>query len=144
MRIFVLLSLLAVVHADTSAPTDRWLRLCESRLRRAAHDYHPAASANERWDWQRGDATLQLRYHWIHGELDYQLSVAPTTQRSHSWRERLIRNPRFPELVDEWIASRAAGGHIATFRAAGMAGMMERDSFLASFRPALEACLATH
>lgn len=143
MRIFWLAALLSLRTASadpgTAPPSAGWIRDCESKLREAAATYRPE-SEHERWQWKIGDGSLELRYESLHAELDYQITVTATSQRSHPWRTQIVRNPRVPEVVDEWVLTRVYRGRVATFRAAGMAGLKDRDSFLKVFRPALDAC----
>ena len=142
MRIFLFAALLTcgIAHADAPS-SEGWIRSCENRLRQAAHAYRPQPTEYDRWEWKVAEGAVIVRYHLEHAELDYQITVESTSQKSHPWQTHIVHNQRFPEMVDEWSLTKVDRGRAATFRAAGMAGMKERDAFLKIFRPALDACL---
>ena len=134
--------IVGVARADSPSPSESWTRSCEAGLRRAARTYGQGPADLERWEWKVDDHTVKLHYYLLHAELDYDITVEPSAERSHAWRTRLVHNPQFPEVVDEQAMTRVSHGRVATFRARGMAGLKQSDAFAKVFRPALESCLA--
>ena len=146
MRAIGLTALLVVgtAHADPSASPpsrDAWVAACEAQLRAAAAVYQPKPTAYDRWEWHVADHGVTLRHEVTVAELLFEVTAAPTSEKSHPWRTDVVRNKQFPEVVDEIDLTRVVRGRAVTFRAAGMAGLKERDAFVKVFRPALESCV---